>query len=151
LTNNLSPNFFSDINPYVQHLQIAWPFLFELPWLQTHFQLLMGHLLDLPMKEYLIHHTDHMMTYLTSSGSTSTVKNIAINVKWEKNRKNLSLKMLILICMVANYFNEDFNIFIKTVEVSLVYLNPSWSTDFLFLNTYKCFHFFFLFSGNNKA
>ncbi len=98
-------------------LKTEWPFLFKLTWQANHFLKLTGFVVDLPLHDYVNSHLDNLILFMSSTNTEAAIKNIAIGHLWEKHGKDRDIKLLVAIMMIANFFNEDYRLFIKTAEV----------------------------------
>lgn len=103
-------------------LQSEWPFLFQLRWQADHFLKLTGFVVELAVNDYVNTHLETLIMFLCSTGTEAAIKNIAIRHLWERNGRDRDLNLLIAIMMIANYFNEDYHVFIKTAEVQSLIL-----------------------------
>lgn len=127
----LTSFYFTMAETQVARVKELWPFLFQQPWLGTHFQLLTGQIVDQALYSWRTTHAETTIMYLMSSSTAATemimIENTAEKIKWERAGKDSATQMLLVLKMLSNFFAEanGFKDFIITKEVGRARENDS--------------------------
>lgn len=96
-------------------LKMKWPFLFRTRWLTIHHRTLTNRSLQEPLEEFMEQRVDDLLQFLITKGKV--VQNLSVMRKLEGKRP--SLRVLAVIHMLANIFNEKTTPLIKAAEVRI--------------------------------
>lgn len=113
--NNLDD---APVPPALQTLRDLWPCLFTVPGLESHHVRLTGRNIRPHLEEFRVEHIKYLNLFLTSNSQSNT-KNLALKIKMEQagHMADFQKEMLGCFLMLANHFQEDNTVFLKTAEV----------------------------------
>lgn len=105
--------------PALKALRDSWPCLFTEQGLHGHHVRLAGRDIRPHLEQFKEEHEPYVKLFLTSN-SWSNTKNLSLRLKAEKDGSIEEFPKAMLLCfmMVANHFQEDVSIILKTAEVT---------------------------------
>ncbi|KAJ1525384.1 hypothetical protein ONE63_010199 [Megalurothrips usitatus] len=101
----------------LSELKKSWPYLFYPSGLAWHHNRLTGRDLQIHLNEFMDHHLDNFLHFLTSC-SRSSKANLMLGLKLDKKVGNWTApnKLLKMVFMLAKHFGEDIDILIHSTE-----------------------------------